>query len=56
MAATMKNVVSTISITGLAISLSGFRRTSESISTFRETSVGRRTDIILLILVDMILS
>ena len=53
MAATMKNVISTINITGFAISLSGLRRTTESMSIFRETRVVRRTDIILLDLVDI---
>jgi hypothetical protein len=56
MAATMKKVISTINITGFAISLNGFRRTSELISTLLETSVGRRANIILLILVAMIFS
>ena len=56
MAATMKKVISTINITGLATSLSGFRRTSESINTLLETSAGRRTNNILLNLVAMILS
>jgi len=54
MAVTMKNVISTINITGFAINLNGFKRTSESINTLLEISVGRRTNIILLILVAMV--
>jgi len=50
----MKNVISRISITGFAMSLSGLRRTSESMSTLRETRFVRRTDNILLNLVDMV--
>jgi len=55
MAATMRKVISTINITGFVISLSGFRRTSESINTLLETSAGRRTNSILLNLVAIVL-